>query len=141
MLLSSFRNFPKNNLPCVAYSKECLVFDHILAEKFIEMIMIVKNRVFQLFCFVQVLKESAILGAVEGGYSIEGREDSAKYLANSSVFGYVIDGLHSNGPDVEQLTFENVKPVLEASLVIAMKVVGIGSSELKISIFIPYSEH
>ncbi|PNF39844.1 Queuine tRNA-ribosyltransferase accessory subunit 2 [Cryptotermes secundus] len=64
----------------------------------------------------EVLKESAILGAVEGGYSIEGREDSAKYLANSSVFGYVIDGLHSNGPDVEQLTIEDVKPVLEASL-------------------------
>jgi queuine tRNA-ribosyltransferase subunit QTRTD1 len=57
------------------------------------------------------------LGVVEGGYSIGGREESAKDLANSPVFGYVIDGLHSNGPDVEQLTFEDVKPILEASLV------------------------
>ena len=42
---------------------------------------------------------------------------SAKYLANSSVFGYVIDGLHNNGPDVEHLTFGDVKPVLEETLV------------------------
>jgi hypothetical protein len=37
---------------------------------------------YELFCFsLQVLKSSAILGVVEGGYSIEGREMSAKYLA------------------------------------------------------------
>jgi len=70
------------------------------------------------FCFsLQILKKSAVLGVVEGGYSFEGREMSAKYLANSSVFGYVIDGLHNNGPDVEYLTFGDVKPVLEETLV------------------------
>lgn len=64
----------------------------------------------------EVLKNSAVLGVVEGGYSVGGREMSAKYLANSSVFGYVIDGLHNNGPDVEHLTFGDVKPVLEETL-------------------------
>ncbi|XP_021922136.1 queuine tRNA-ribosyltransferase accessory subunit 2 isoform X2 [Zootermopsis nevadensis] len=64
----------------------------------------------------EVLKKSAILGVVEGGYSIEGREKSAKYLADFPVFGYVIDGLHKNGPDVENLTFEDVREILEESL-------------------------
>jgi hypothetical protein len=41
---------------------------------------------------------------------------------------------------VEQLTFEDVKPILEASLVMEMKVMGSVSSELKISMFKPYSE-
>jgi queuine tRNA-ribosyltransferase subunit QTRTD1 len=90
---------------------------------------------------LQVLRESAILGVVEGGNSIERREESAKYLANSPVFGYVIDGLHSNGPNVEQLTSEDVKPILEASLVIEMKVIGFGSSELKMSMSLSHSEH
>lgn len=73
---------------------------------------------YKLFCFsLQILKNSAILGVVEGGYSVEGREMSAKYLANRSVFGYVIDGLHNNGPDVENLTFGDVKTVLEETLV------------------------
>ena len=53
---------------------------------------------------------------LEGGYSVEGREISAKYLANSSVFGFVIDGLHNNGPDVEHFTSGDVKPVLEETL-------------------------
>jgi queuine tRNA-ribosyltransferase subunit QTRTD1 len=66
---------------------------------------------------LQVLKKSAILGVVEGGYNIEGRAKSAKYLSNSPVFGYVIDGLHKNGPDVEKLTFGDVKPILEECLV------------------------
>ncbi|GFG40511.1 hypothetical protein Cfor_07575 [Coptotermes formosanus] len=64
----------------------------------------------------EVLKNSAVLGVVEGGYSVGGREMSAKYLANSSVFGYVIDGLHNNGPDVEHLTFGDVKPILKETL-------------------------
>lgn len=64
----------------------------------------------------EILKKSAVLGVVEGGYNFEGREMCAKYLANSSVFGYVIDGLHNNGPDVEHLTFGDVKPVLEETL-------------------------
>ena len=66
---------------------------------------------------MQILKKSAVLGVVEGGYSVEGREMSAKYLANSSVFGFVIDGLHNNGPDVEHLTLADVKPILEETLV------------------------
>jgi queuine/archaeosine tRNA-ribosyltransferase len=83
---------------------------------------LLKMEYFRCFFFLQVLKGSAILGVVEGGHSIEAREESAKYLANSPVFGYIIDGLHSNGPDVEQLTFEDVKPALEASLVIEIKI-------------------
>jgi hypothetical protein len=39
------------------------------------------------------------------------------------------------------MTFEDVKSILEASLVTEIKVMGIGSSELESSIFIPYSEH
>lgn len=71
---------------------------------------------------------------VEGGYNIEGREKSAKYLANSPVFGYVIDGLHKNGPDVEQLNFEDVKPVLEESLVTENKAMRARRNKFKASV-------
>jgi queuine tRNA-ribosyltransferase subunit QTRTD1 len=80
-----------------------------------------KTEYLNVFLLLQVLKNSAILGVVEGGYSVEERGKSAKYLANSPVFGYVIDGLHTNGPDVEQLTLGDIKPILEESLVIENK--------------------
>jgi hypothetical protein len=84
--------------------------------------------------FLQVLKNSAVLGVVEGGYSVGGREMSAKYLANSSVFGYVIDGLHNNGPDVEHLTFGDVKPILKETLVTHKKAKRVRKNELKMSV-------
>ncbi|XP_069700890.1 queuine tRNA-ribosyltransferase accessory subunit 2 [Periplaneta americana] len=64
----------------------------------------------------EVLKGSAVLGVVEGGYSTLSREKSAKHLADGPVLGFVIDGLHNNGPEVEHIPIADVKPVLQETL-------------------------
>ncbi|KAJ9577767.1 hypothetical protein L9F63_005687 [Diploptera punctata] len=64
----------------------------------------------------EVLKKSAVLGVVEGGYCIHARQKSAKEVGTSSVFGCVIDGLHNNGAEVENIPFDQVKPSLRLPL-------------------------
>ncbi|XP_076170159.1 queuine tRNA-ribosyltransferase accessory subunit 2 [Ptiloglossa arizonensis] len=64
----------------------------------------------------KILKSVAMLGAIEGGYDIEARTSSINYLKDKPVIGYVIDGLHNNGPDVKNISLEQFKQVVEHSI-------------------------
>ncbi|XP_034195462.1 queuine tRNA-ribosyltransferase accessory subunit 2 isoform X3 [Osmia lignaria lignaria] len=59
-----------------------------------------------------VLKSSEMLGAIEGGYDIEARTVSANFLKDKPVLGYIIDGLHNNGPDVTNIQTDQIKKVV-----------------------------
>nr|CAD7259499.1 unnamed protein product [Timema shepardi]CAD7569495.1 unnamed protein product [Timema californicum] len=64
----------------------------------------------------EVLKKTALLAVLEGGYNLTSREASAKMLSSCNVAGFVIDGLHNNGPDVELLPFEKIKPAIQETV-------------------------
>nr|CAD7440979.1 unnamed protein product [Timema bartmani] len=64
----------------------------------------------------EVLKKTALLAVLEGGYNLTSREASAKMLSSCDVAGFVIDGLHNNGPDVELLPFEKIKPAIQETV-------------------------
>lgn len=58
-----------------------------------------------------ILKSTGILGAVEGGYNLDAREESIDHLKSMPLTGFVIDGLHNNGPSVQNIPPELVKLV------------------------------
>lgn len=62
------------------------------------------------------LKSTGILGAVEGGYNLDARTCSVNNLIDKPLMGYVIDGLHNNGPDVRNISSEQIKEVVEHTL-------------------------
>lgn len=68
-------------------------------------------------CSSETLKSSQILGAIEGGYDKEARTLSINYLKDKPVMGYVIDGLHNNGPDVKNISAEEIKEVVQHTIV------------------------
>lgn len=67
--------------------------------------------------FFQVLKSSALLAPLEGGYDINSRRAFAEEISKYDVFGYVLDGLHTNGPEVENIKFISVESVVTECLV------------------------
>lgn len=62
------------------------------------------------------LQDTAIFGTIQGGYDLFLRKKSAKQTALRGVHGFVIDGFHTNGPDVECIDFSLVKPILFETL-------------------------
>ncbi|KAF7382191.1 hypothetical protein HZH66_013623 [Vespula vulgaris] len=54
--------------------------------------------------------------AVEGGYNLKVREESVEYLKNKPFAGYVIDGLHDNGPDVKNIKWEQIENVIQHTI-------------------------
>ncbi|XP_015436631.1 PREDICTED: queuine tRNA-ribosyltransferase subunit QTRTD1 homolog [Dufourea novaeangliae] len=62
------------------------------------------------------LKSTGILGAIEGGYNVDARLASIDYLKDKPVLGYVIDGLHNNGPLVHSITSEQIKQIVEQAV-------------------------
>ncbi|XP_011315320.1 queuine tRNA-ribosyltransferase subunit QTRTD1 homolog [Fopius arisanus] len=64
----------------------------------------------------EILKKTCLLGAVEGGYDLRAREVSANFLREKNLEGYVIDGLHVNGPEVQNISFETIKEVVQHTL-------------------------
>lgn len=65
----------------------------------------------------EILKSSGILGAVEGGYETNERERCIKYLKDKNLLGFVIDGLHRNGPETANIKYEEIKKILEHTIV------------------------
>ena len=58
-------------------------------------------------------EKTSILATIEGGFSLKARIKSVKESILKCVDGFVIDGFHSYGPEVEtQLDFVSVKPLL-----------------------------
>ncbi|XP_046389822.1 queuine tRNA-ribosyltransferase accessory subunit 2 [Ischnura elegans] len=64
----------------------------------------------------EVLKNSAFLALLQGGYDISSRVSFAKDVSASDVDGYVIDGLHGNGEEVEFFEYEKAKPVIKETI-------------------------
>lgn len=64
----------------------------------------------------KTLQNSSLLAVIEGGYSVHARQESARVASQHPVSGFVIDGLHTNGPDTEKLTFSNLKEVVEETV-------------------------
>ncbi|XP_015182893.1 PREDICTED: queuine tRNA-ribosyltransferase subunit QTRTD1 homolog [Polistes dominula] len=62
------------------------------------------------------LKSKSILGAVEGGYDLQIRKESVEYLIDKPLAGFVIDGLHQNGPDVKDIQLKQIKNVIEHTI-------------------------
>ncbi|XP_012537073.1 queuine tRNA-ribosyltransferase accessory subunit 2 [Monomorium pharaonis] len=62
------------------------------------------------------LKSRGILGPVEGGYNLQAREESIKYLKDKPLAGFVIDGLHNNGPSVQNISSEQIKEVVHHTI-------------------------
>lgn len=58
------------------------------------------------------LKNTAVFGTVQGGYDLFLRKKSAELTASQAVDGFIIDGFHVNGPDVEDIDFSKIKPIL-----------------------------
>jgi len=63
------------------------------------------------------LKSKGILGPVEGGYNLQAREESIDYLKDKPLAGFVIDGLHNNGPTVQNISMEQIKQVVHHTIV------------------------
>lgn len=64
-----------------------------------------------------VLKSKGILGPVEGGYNLQAREESINDLKDKPLAGFVIDGLHNNGPSVQNISSEQIKQVVQHTIV------------------------
>ncbi|XP_043248264.1 queuine tRNA-ribosyltransferase accessory subunit 2 isoform X1 [Colletes gigas] len=61
----------------------------------------------------KILESVGILGAIEGGYDIETRTMSINDLKDKPIIGYVIDGLHNNGPNVQNISLEQIKEIMK----------------------------
>ncbi|KAL0113857.1 hypothetical protein PUN28_011295 [Cardiocondyla obscurior] len=62
------------------------------------------------------LKSKGILGSIEGGYNLQAREESISYLKDKPLAGFVIDGLHNNGPSVQNVASEQIKQVVQHTI-------------------------
>lgn len=62
-----------------------------------------------------VLKSKGILAAIEGGYNLEARKDSIEFTKDQPLDGFVIEGLHNNGPDVQNITLEQIEQVVKCT--------------------------
>lgn len=63
------------------------------------------------------LKNSMFIGTVEGGYLEAYRERSIKELLKyEEIQGFLIDGLHTNGPEVSKIKTESIKKIVEDSI-------------------------
>lgn len=59
----------------------------------------------------QLLKNKFVMAPIAGGYCVKARDKCIEaLLKEGDVFsGFLIDGLHNNGPEVEFLPFAEVK--------------------------------
>lgn len=64
-----------------------------------------------------ILKSTGILGAIEGGYNLEARKESIDHMKNMPLTGFIIDGLHNNGPSVQNIKSELIKHVVQHTTV------------------------
>ncbi|XP_031828166.1 queuine tRNA-ribosyltransferase accessory subunit 2 [Nomia melanderi] len=62
------------------------------------------------------LKSTGLLAAIEGGYNMDARLESINYLKDKPVVGYVIDGLHNNGPDVQNISPQQVEGIIKQTI-------------------------
>lgn len=63
----------------------------------------------------ECLKNKFIMASIAGGYSLKARETCINLMSQEidSLDGFLIDGLHNNGPEVELLSVDEVKNIVE----------------------------
>ncbi|XP_039287513.1 queuine tRNA-ribosyltransferase accessory subunit 2 [Nilaparvata lugens] len=65
----------------------------------------------------EILKKASVFGVIEGGYNSIYKEKIASHLLlNPNVCGFVIGGLHSNGPEVEKIRSSSIESVVHQTL-------------------------
>lgn len=69
---------------------------------------------------LQILKDTGILAGIQGGYNVHDRTRCAETMSKAEVDGFVIDGLFTNGLEVENITFEDIEPVIKVTMVICL---------------------
>ncbi|CAG9824141.1 unnamed protein product [Phaedon cochleariae] len=64
------------------------------------------------------LKNTFVICPIAGGYCLNAREKCLKALLadQDELNGFLVDGLHNNGPEVEFLPFEEVRGVVEFTI-------------------------
>lgn len=62
-----------------------------------------------------VLQNSFVMAPIAGGYCVRERERCIREIEKETnvVDGFLLDGLHNNGPEVEFLKFEELKTVVQ----------------------------
>lgn len=68
----------------------------------------------------EILKNAFVIGSISGGYCLKARKrciDEMLEKEEEVVKGFLIDGLHNNGPETEFVKFEEIKPVVEFVIV------------------------
>ncbi|XP_018916137.2 queuine tRNA-ribosyltransferase accessory subunit 2 isoform X1 [Bemisia tabaci] len=63
-----------------------------------------------------ILKDTGILAGIQGGYNVHDRTRCAETMSKAEVDGFVIDGLFTNGLEVENITFEDIEPVIKVTM-------------------------
>lgn len=63
------------------------------------------------------LKQSSMIGAIEGGFDIKLRKECSELVGKGPIFGVVIDGLDDCSSSTIDMKFDDIKLLLEASLV------------------------
>ncbi|XP_066260209.1 queuine tRNA-ribosyltransferase accessory subunit 2 [Euwallacea similis] len=63
----------------------------------------------------EALKNAFVIAPIAGGYSLKSRQKCIEQLSKHDQHfqGYLIDGLHNNGAEVEFIPLHEVKPVIE----------------------------
>lgn len=67
-----------------------------------------------------VLKNAFVVAPIVGGYKIVARENYISSLLQDikDIDGFLIDGLHNNGPETEFLNYSEIDPIIRCVLVI-----------------------
>lgn len=66
-----------------------------------------------------ILKDTFVMAPISGGYCLKARERCIMDILRDHevIGGFLIDGLHNNGPEVEFLEFREVKEIVEFVIV------------------------
>lgn len=66
-----------------------------------------------------VLHNAFVMAPITGGYCLKSRKRCLDEIAHKDLInGFLVDGLHNNGPEVELLSFKEIKDVVQLIVVI-----------------------
>lgn len=65
------------------------------------------------------LHNAFVMAPITGGYCLKSRKRCLDEIAHKDLInGFLVDGLHNNGPEVELLSFKEIKDVVQLIVVI-----------------------
>ncbi|KRT81566.1 hypothetical protein AMK59_5870 [Oryctes borbonicus] len=61
-----------------------------------------------------ILQNAFVMAPIAGGYCLKSRKRCLDQIKNNELIdGFLLDGLHNNGPEVEFLTYNEIKDVID----------------------------